>query len=176
MGSELNKYISITVLALSLTMSCTSLLEGRRGDHYSSELTKIIDDFTETKRIKVNLAMHSLVQEKAMGFTKTYPKSGSPYYEMHSYIYYGTWMFVEEIKIKIDGVMHSFKSRYNYRDVIHGHYIEELNYYKVNRDFIKKFVESNDVSIRLYGKDSYMELELKDHHRKLVKRFLKVTE
>lgn len=170
----------ISIFAL-LFLSClfygcppsSIILGGYRGEYYTSRIGESVDEFEGIKTEYVNLAMHSLkyLSEIALRFDRL-SKNGAVAYQMHSYIYATEWLFVEKIRIKLDGELFEFQSEKEIRDVKDYGNIEELNFYDVDRDFIEKLAQANTVLIRFSGADKYMDVEYKPEHSQLVKQFL----
>jgi len=82
------------------------------------------------------------------------------------------WLFVDSIKIKLDGKMYEFKSSKNKRDVKDGGYIQELNIYAVDRNFIELMASSKKIEIRLQGEKDYLTMNYDDKYYQLLKDFL----
>jgi hypothetical protein len=170
--------ILILLVSLSMFLHCgASMLGGLRGDYYDNKITESYDKFEDIKRTTVNLSMPSFeyMAELAIRFEKVV-KGKNVTYIMSSYVYQKNWVFVESIKIKLNDKMYEFLSVSNTRNVKNEGYVEERNIYKTDRKFIEELSSVSDVSIRLKGKDVYVNLKYDNQkHKKLVKKFLQKT-
>lgn len=168
------KKISVIFMFVFLIGCGAAMIGGLRGEYYEGRIGQSVDEFEGYSATFVNLAMPSFsyMAEMALRFEKVAQKNKPTIYVMSSYLYQNDWLFVKKLKIKLDDKMYEFDSVKDSRNVLNGGYIEELNYYAVDRDFIEKMANAATVSIRLVGKDNYMVMDYKDKHSDLLKKFL----
>lgn len=168
------KKVSVIFMFVFLIDYGTAMIVGLRGEYYEGRIAQSADEFEGYSATFVNLAMPSFsyMAEMALRFEKVAQKNKPTIYVMSSYLYQNNWLFVKKLKIKLDDKMYEFDSVKDSRNVLNGGYIEELNYYAVDRDFIEKMANAATVSIRLVGKDNYMVMDYKDKHSDLLKKFL----
>jgi len=168
------KKISVIFMFVFLIGCGAAMIGGLRGEYYEGRIGQSVDEFEGYSATFVNLAMPSFsyMAEMALRFEKVAQKNKPTIYVMSSYLYQNNWLFVKKLKIKLDDKMYEFDSVKDSRNVLNGGYIEELNYYAVDRDFIEKMANAATVSIRLVGKDNYMVMDYKDKHSDLLKNFL----
>lgn len=166
------------IIICFLFVGCgASMIGGLRGDYYDSQINEKNDEFENRSRVSVTLSSPSFsdMAEKAIRFERVKSGRSEPLYIMYSYIYTGSWLFIDTAKIKLNDKMYTFNSIGNDRNVLSGSYIEERNVYNVTKNFIYEMAKAENVSIRLYGKSLYMDIEYKDEHRKLLNEFLQRT-
>ena len=168
------KKVSVIFMSVFLIGCGAAMIGGTRGDYYEGRIGQSVDEFEGYSSTFVNLAMPSFsyMAEITLRFEKVSRKNKPTTYVMSSYLYQDDWLFVKKLKIKLDDKMYEFDSVKDSRNVLNGGYIEELNYYAVDRDFIEKMANAATVSIRLVGKDNYMVMDYKDKHSDLLKNFL----
>lgn len=168
------KKVSVIFMFFFLIGCGATMIGGLRGDYYEGRISQSVDEFEGYSSTFVNLAMPSFsyMAEMALRFDKVTQSNKPTIYVMSSYLYQNDWLFVKKIKIKLDDKMYEFDSVKDSRNVLNGSYIEELNYYAVNRDFIEKMANARSVSIRLVGKDNYIEMNFEPKHKSLLQDFL----
>lgn len=168
----MKKIILILVVSLFL-FSCVSMAPGMRGEMMTTGISSEVDDFTGNAKTKLNLPMGSLqlMAEISLGFK--YTKGGDTEdLVMYTYLYKSDWLFVETVSFNIDGEIYDFDSIHDNREVITGSYIQETNYYSVDRAFLEKLASGNDIKIRISGKDYYIDPEFKPEYTTLIQEFI----
>jgi len=161
----------LSIIILLLT-SCFSMTNTVRSDYFQSGIKQTFDDFENTKYIHLTIAAHdlSLLMERSIRFTKTINR-GNEGYSIKTHLYAASWFFLETIKFNIDGTIFEYKSSDNSRDVLNGGYVEELNYFAIDSDLLNALNIGNNITIRLYGKNSYMDIKLGENEKNLFKEY-----
>jgi hypothetical protein len=137
------------------------MIPSTRGSMLKAGIYEEKDSFLEisTKRVNIPMGSFKLMAECSLGF-KEIKEKNSTKYSMYTYIYKEGWLFVQSILFKIDGEIFELISSNHIRDVVTGPYVEETNYYEINRKFIDKIANCKKLEIRIYGKDHYIEPEI----------------
>ena len=171
------KKVSVIFMSVFLIGCGAAMIGGTRGDYYEGRIGQSVDEFEGYSATFVNLAMPSFsyMAEMALRFEKVAQKNKPTIYVMSSYLYQDDWLFVKKLKIKLDDKLYEFDSVDNSSKVLDDGYIQELNYYAVDRNFIEKMANAGTVSIRLVGKDYYMEMNYESRHKSLLQDFLTQT-
>ena len=120
----------------------------------------------ETVQMNLSTGDFKTLSESSIGLTRR-----NHNLRLYSFIYRTDWLFVESLMIKIDGELFEFDSEQNIRDVASGGYISERNWYTPSTEFIDALKNSEEVSYRLIGKDSYIDFDLKKKKLSIISGF-----
>ena len=156
----MRKVILIIICILNLA-SCTTMIPSTRGNMLKAGIYEENDSFLEisTKRVNIPLGSLKLMAECSLGFKEIKEKNITKY-SMYTYIYKEGWLFVQSVLIKIDGEIFELVSNNHISSLVTGPYVEETNYYEIERKFIDKIANGKKIEIRIYGKDHYIEPEI----------------
>ena len=163
------KTLLMKSLLIILSIACTSITFSQRNEMKKNGVTTRVDKMTEKKTTQLNLSTSSLklLAESSIGVLK----SSDSTVLVYSFLYQKSWLFVNKITIKIDGVLFDLESIEDRREIEPQAYISEKNWYRPSEGFLEALKNAKTIEYRLHGKSYYEDFTVKETKLSVIPEF-----